>query len=189
MSTVRAWRSLATKRAMRRWALALILVSSCRAVRDEPASAEAPEFVADAPARSRAPAPEAEVAPVRASDEIAWESPEAGFARAAREGRPVVVVLTATWCGHCRTYAANVLSDPRVIEASSDFVMVRIDVDQRPDLARRFALDGGYVPRTLFLTPEGQPRTELHAPRARYLYFLATTDPAELLGLMARARS
>jgi thiol:disulfide interchange protein len=123
----------------------------------------------------------------RAPTEIRWVPYDQAFAVAGREHKPVVLMFTAGWCGHCRTYRDQVLTNAQVIEMSSRFVMVRVDIDERRDLNQRYGIDGGYVPRTMFFTPEGTHRPELRAERPSYVYFLNTGNPVELLGLMQRA--
>lgn len=119
--------------------------------------------------------------------EIRWTPYDEAFALARREDKPVVVVFTAAWCGHCRTYQ-GVLEHPEVIALSRQAVMVRVDIDERPDVNARHLDDGGYVPRTHFFRPDGSPIAELRAAnRTRYVHFLDTQSPAELLSLMRRA--
>ena len=48
-------------------------------------------------------------------------------------------------------------------------------------------IDGGYVPRTYFLSPDGAPQAEIHAARDRFLYFYDERDPASLLQGMTNA--
>ena len=66
--------------------------------------------------------------------------------------------------------------------------MIRIDRDRSHDVSARYAPDGDYIPRTLFLSPDGKIDTSIHAPRDEYLYFYAESDPASLLAGVAQAR-
>lgn len=135
-----------------------------------------------------APAPSAPIAGEPSRDgwntaQIAWLPYEAGLARARAENRPIVLVMHAGWCGHCRTYS-HVFEDPRIVERARSLVMVRIDTDAEPDIARRYQIDGGYVPRTFFLAPDGTVRAEIDARRPQYRYFFDESDPSSLLAAM-----
>lgn len=162
----------------------------------EPPRATTPDLAAPSPSVAPsprlppvAPPPVALGEPSREGwneSQIHWEPYESGLARAARESRPVVLVLSASWCGHCRNYS-HVFEDPRVVEQARHFVMVRVDSDARRDVASRYVLDGGYVPRTFFLRPDGAPMADVTAGRARFQYFFDEHDPASLLAGMATA--
>ena len=77
--------------------------------------------------------------------------------------------------------------DPKVVETSKRLVMVRLDQDQNKDLAQKYQPDGGYIPRTLFLTPDGTLDADVHAPRDQYKYFYDEKDPAAVLAGMDAA--
>jgi thiol-disulfide isomerase/thioredoxin len=117
---------------------------------------------------------------------IAWQPYQAGLAKAKAENKPVCLVLSTTWCPHCRNYA-QVFEDAKVREQSARFVMIHVDADKEPDVARQYQPDGGYVPRTFFLAPDGTMARDIHAPRPRFLYFFDERNPASLLGGMAEA--
>jgi len=126
---------------------------------------------------------------VRYPAAIAWQPYEAGLARAKAEGKPVMLIFGADWCEPCHELSDHVLSDPRVVAASRDFVMVHVDVDEREDLAAKYPPDG-YTPRIVFLTADGLriqgAHTAVLACRKQYTY--DSKDPASLLTGMALAR-
>jgi protein-disulfide reductase (glutathione) len=142
--------------------------------------------------REQPSAPPAEVAPPRAvdtgwnEDEIAWRAPTEGLAEAQRLGRPACLVVFTTWCPHCTNYR-RLFADRRIVAAAEKVVMIRVDADQDPELSRRFAPDGEYIPRTMFLTPAGALRPEIRAGDGSYAYFFDEDDPAHLLGALERA--
>jgi protein-disulfide reductase (glutathione) len=117
--------------------------------------------------------------------QIDWISHEDAMARARRDGRPVMVVMHADWCGHCRNYA-HVFEDARIVERSRRMLMVRLDVDAEPELASRYARDGTYVPRTYFVGADGRI-LDVDARRPRYQHFFDENDPASLLAGMDAA--
>jgi len=80
------------------------------------------------------------------------------FARAAREGKPVLLAITAAWCRACHEMDRTTYADPAVAALVRDrFVPVRVDTDQRPDINERYNL-GGW-PTTAFLTADGDVLT------------------------------
>jgi Thioredoxin-like len=120
------------------------------------------------------------------AEHIDWQGYEAGLARAKAEHKPLCLVLYTDWCPHCRNYS-HVFDDPRVVERAKSFVMVRANADKESELAGRFAKDGGYVPRTFFIGPDGTLDPDIHAQRPKFLYFFDERDPSSLLGGMEEA--
>src|SRR6187401_1419757 len=83
---------------------------------------------------------------------LAWSAD--AFERAARERKPVLLSITAAWCGACHEMDRTTYADARVADAIHDRVIaVRVDADLRPDINDRYNL-GGW-PTTAFLTPSG----------------------------------
>ena len=130
------------------------------------------------------------VAPAAAHDwndgAIAWKSLDDGLALAKKDHKPVCLIFYTEWCPHCANFS-KVFHDPKVVETSKRLVMVRLDQDQNKDLAQKYQPDGGYIPRTLFLTPDGTLDADVHAPRDQYKYFYDEKDPASVLAGMDAA--
>jgi thiol:disulfide interchange protein len=118
--------------------------------------------------------------------QVHWLSYEKGLAAARQHHKPICMVLYAEWCPHCRNYS-QIFKDPKVIEKSSQFVMIRLDVDTDKALADRFNVDGTYVPRTYFMSPDGTIQQDVHASRGRFIYFYDEADPASVLSGMDEA--
>src|SRR3954447_18843893 len=89
------------------------------------------------------------------SNAVAWLPwGAAAFSRARADHKPVLLSLTATWCGSCREMERTTYGDPSIATLiNRRFVPVRVDVDERPDIGERYGL-GGW-PTTAFLTPGG----------------------------------
>jgi uncharacterized protein YyaL (SSP411 family) len=88
--------------------------------------------------------------------EIRWRpwGPDA-FQEAAREGKPILLAISAVWCHWCHVMDETSYSDEQVISLINDrYVPVRVDNDQRPDVNARYNM-GGW-PSTAFLTPDGE---------------------------------
>jgi len=119
--------------------------------------------------------------------QIAWQPYEAGLAKAKAENKPVCLVFFTNWCPHSRNYS-QVFQDPRVVAKARDFVMIRVNPDDEPAIGDKHAPDGTYVPRTFFLSPNGERLADVHAPRPQFVHFYDEHDPASLLGGMDAAQ-
>ena len=117
---------------------------------------------------------------------IKWMGYTEGLAAAKESKKPVCLVFYTTWCPHCANYS-KVFSDLKVVEKSKQFVMIRLDKDKNKDVSAQYKPDGEYIPRTYFLSPDGQLDEGLTAERPQYKYFYAENDPASILGGMDRA--
>src|SRR6266702_7604863 len=100
-----------------------------------------------------------------ARDPVSWQSwGREAFKLAARLDRPILLYVGAEECRYCAVMDRETYTD-FVLGALIDslFVPVRVDRDERPDVAARYGvavqlLTGlrGY-PLTVFLTPDGSP--------------------------------
>lgn len=118
---------------------------------------------------------------------IGWVDYEKGLAEAKKSKKPICLVFFTEWCPHCTNYS-KVFHDPKVVEASKKFVMVRLDKDKNAELSKKFAPDGEYIPRTYFLGSDGKLDPELKVPRDRFVYFYDESNPASVLAGMEAAQ-
>lgn len=138
----------------------------------------------------RAPAPEAPArvatAPAHGfNDAIAWRPLDDGLAEAKAEGRPLMLVVHASWCNSCKQLKPA-FQDRRLTELSERFVMVNADQDQTPG-ALAYAPDGSYIPRVLFIDPTTGAVDESlqHPTRSRHHYYYGPSD--DLPAIMEKA--
>ena len=91
-----------------------------------------------------------------ASTRVEWRSwGSDAFSEAVDTDTPILLSLSATWCGACHEMDARTYSEPRVAANINDsFVPIRVDVDRNPRVRERYAMGG--FPTTAFLTPTGE---------------------------------
>jgi cytochrome c biogenesis protein CcdA/thiol-disulfide isomerase/thioredoxin len=82
----------------------------------------------------------------------------AGIAAAAREGKPVLLDMWATWCKNCLVMDKTTLADPEVNAALSQYVKIKFqaeDPDSSParEVMQHFGAVG--LPTYVILTPNG----------------------------------
>ncbi|MDE2483360.1 MAG: thioredoxin domain-containing protein [bacterium] len=91
--------------------------------------------------------------------DIAWMTwGEAAFARARTEDKPILLSISAVWCHWCHVMDDTSYRDPGVVDRiNANYVPVRVDNDERPDINARYNM-GGW-PTTAFLAPDGTTLT------------------------------
>ena len=87
---------------------------------------------------------------------IQWhEWGQEAFKLAQDEDKLILLDLTAVWCHACHVMDQTTYADPRVLALlQANFIAVRVDTDQRPDLESRYRT-GGW-PTTSLLLPTGE---------------------------------
>ena len=88
---------------------------------------------------------------------IAWfdGSPDAAFALANSERKPVFLYWGADWCPPCQYLKNKVFERPEFVEKSKDFVTVYLDADMKSAqyLGDKFGIMG--YPTVIILSPDG----------------------------------
>jgi len=96
---------------------------------------------------------------------IHWhEWGDEAFAAARNQNKPILLDIGAVWCHWCHVMDRESYENPEVAEIiNRDFIAVKVDRDERPDVDSRYQLaisaisgTGGW-PLTVFLTPDGHP--------------------------------
>lgn len=76
------------------------------------------------------------------------------FTASRSEQKPLLLTLSATWCHWCHVLDQTSYADPRIIRLiNSNFIPVRVDIDRRPDISRRYN-QGGF-PSVAILDDKG----------------------------------
>lgn len=117
---------------------------------------------------------------------IKWRPYEEGLAEAKKTNNPICLIFFTEWCPHCANYS-KVFHDPKVVEKSKKFVMIRLDADKNKELGSKYAVDGSYIPRTYFLSADGVLDKDVHAPRDQFKYFYDERNPESVLAGMDQA--
>jgi thiol:disulfide interchange protein len=118
--------------------------------------------------------------------QIHWVSFDEGLKAAKKTNKPVCLIFFTTWCPHCTNYS-KLFSNPALVSKSQSFVMIRIDRDKNRDLSKRYSLDGEYIPRTYFFSPNGTVDPSLMEGHDDYKYLYTEDDPRSILAGMDRA--
>jgi uncharacterized protein len=98
--------------------------------------------------------------------EIPWREWDAEvFEAATASDRPVLLSLAAGWAPSSHAFDESLFSDERVaFELATNMIPLRVDIDERPDVAVRYGEPG--QPCIAILTPAGEPMECLVDPTA-----------------------
>lgn len=118
--------------------------------------------------------------------EIEWLSYEDGLSTAKEQNKPTLILFYTDWCPHCQRYS-SAFQNSEVVKLAQEFVMIRVNRDDAPEINELYAPDGGYVPRTVVLSPDGSVNEKIHGANPNYRYFLNTFNPDELWEIMFAA--
>ncbi len=112
---------------------------------------------------------------INRAHQIKWRAwGEDAFQQAQQQDKPVVVFLTAFWCGYCQRMDETSLSNDEVIALlNAFFIPIRVEESQRPDVDLRYNQDGW--PTLVFLTPAGE-----------HLFSVNYTAPQPFINLLVR---
>lgn len=117
---------------------------------------------------------------------MAWRTFPDGLAQAKAEGKPLMLLIWKSWCGACKALRPRFAASAEVLAESGSVVAVNVVDDEEPQ-GTEYAPDGGYIPRILFLRPDGTVMRDVTnaANPDKYSYF--HSDPATIAGAMRTA--
>jgi thiol:disulfide interchange protein len=115
--------------------------------------------------------------------QVHWYSHDEGLKVAKQQKKPICLIFYTDWCPHCKNYS-GVFHNPQVVEKAKQFVMIRVNGDHNKEMSQKYAPDGQYIPRTLFLSSDGKLQPSIQLPRDRFKYFYDEHNPASILAGM-----
>jgi protein-disulfide reductase (glutathione) len=108
----------------------------------------------------------------------AWISWSEAKTVARQQNKPIMVILHKSWCGACKRLKPLVAGSKAMLDLSDKFVMVNAEDDEDPSNDPSFSIDGGYIPRIIFLDPSGDIRPEFSNKKRseKFKYFYPSSD-------------
>ncbi|MCK4993821.1 MAG: thioredoxin family protein [Candidatus Omnitrophica bacterium] len=73
---------------------------------------------------------------------------------ALEQGKPILIDFYADWCSWCRRMDSDVYANMQVAEKAKQFICVKIDTQEQPDVAENYKVRG--LPTTAFLTSKAE---------------------------------
>lgn len=120
-------------------------------------------------------------------DSINWVTFEEGLEQAKKSDKLMLLLIHKTWCSSCKALKPKLAGSKEFAQMSRHFVMVNTEDEEEPK-GSQFIVDGEYIPRVLFMNPEGKVIDEIwnegtKHPHVKYYY----STPQELIAAMKRA--
>lgn len=109
---------------------------------------------------------------------LKWEtSLEAGLKKIKTTRRPGMLIVHRSWCGACRGLKPKFEASKDIEMLSNGFVLISLVDDSQPK-EKKYMPDGDYVPRILFINPQGIVMTEVinEEGSTDYKYFYSDAE-------------
>ena len=84
---------------------------------------------------------------------VQWiDDPDVAAREATRTGKPILMQVTAKWCGYCHKMFRETYADAEIVaSANNNFVCLRVDADKHKKLVNEIGVKA--LPTTVVLTP------------------------------------
>ncbi len=82
------------------------------------------------------------------------------FKSAKENGKNVVVIFDAVWCGVCCKFNQQTMKDPEVLKTLADFEVINVDAEKFPEVAKKLGRRAGKtrirsVPTVMIFSSDG----------------------------------
>lgn len=114
---------------------------------------------------------------------LTWYDYDSGIELATHKKLPALLILYADWCSTCKSYS-ELFHLYQVEKELHDLVLIRVDVDDQPELSEAYNFDGKYVPRTFGITRQGHLASDLGSDTSRYAHFIPADEPLKLIDVV-----
>ena len=128
-------------------------------------------------------------AEIRFEGPIRWSQWDSGLRTAAAKKKPVLLLLFTDSCPKCTLLGELFKTNKDVHKLASDMVMIHVNSGTAPNaVVNRFARFGNYVPRIVFLRPDGSTVDEITSNSAGFPYYYQPSRPEFLIAAMHKAK-
>lgn len=119
---------------------------------------------------------------------IQWHDWDAGLKHASAKKKPILMLMHTDACPKC-TLLGHVFNNHKEVQKlAKGMVMVHIDGGLAPlSQTQRFARFGSYVPKIVFLQPDGTPMEQITSGNPNFPYYFQPSRPENLMAAMQRA--
>ncbi|XP_053615500.1 thioredoxin domain-containing protein 12-like [Plodia interpunctella] len=102
---------------------------------------------------------------------------ESGLQIATHHNKPVMLIIHKSWCSACKRLKPKFANSEEIQTLSKHFVMVNLVDDEEPK-ANGFSPDGAYIPRILFISPNGNVDHDIYNEEGsnQHKYFYSKPD-------------
>ncbi|MSQ82959.1 MAG: hypothetical protein EXR77_08585 [Myxococcales bacterium] len=128
-------------------------------------------------------------AEIRFEGPIRWTQWDSGLKTAAARKKPVLLLLFTDSCPKCTLLGELFKTNKDVHKLASEMVMIHVNSGTAPmAVVNRFARFGNYVPRIVFLRPDGSTVDEITSSNAGFPYYYQPSRPEFLIAAMLKAK-
>ncbi|XP_040583116.1 thioredoxin domain-containing protein 12 [Lepeophtheirus salmonis] len=117
-------------------------------------------------------------------NQISWISWSSQVRKDGKKVKPSMVLLHDPSCPACQRLKPLFASSEEIRDSSPHFHMIQTSKNEEPSSLSLFSPDGSYIPRILFLAPNGTLLKEIINPQANPSYQYFYYDPQDIVHSM-----